>query len=112
MEPGCFTKWPRRHLPSHSRKFIAEPALECHDEISAILYVVREPVQERVTCNIEWRDQNYLVIGQVRAFGKDEIDSHVGAVERGVHLPHDGAIILVAAERHELNSVIRIVAIQ
>src|SRR5580704_14514433 len=112
MEPHRFTKRPRRHLPTHSRKLVAEAALECHDEISAVLYVVGEAAEERVTRNIEWRDQNYFVIGQVRDFGKNEIDRHIRVVERGVHLPHDRAITLVAAEWHELNSVIRIVAIQ
>jgi hypothetical protein len=72
-------------LPTYRGVFIAEAALESPNEVSAILHIIAEPGEQRVTGDVERWDENYLVVREVGAFRKDEIDADVRMIEDVIH---------------------------
>src|SRR4029077_20245274 len=80
--------------------------------MAAAMNVVHQPVQRFVAGNIERRNQDDLVVGEVGAVRKNKIHSNILTVQGFVHLPQDGAVVDLVAELHELDTVMRVAAVE
>src|SRR3981189_1295156 len=112
MKAGGFAQWARRHIPTDGRVFIAKSAFERHHNISAAANVFRQSMQQTVARKIQRRNHNPLVAGEIRALGENKIYTDICSVENVVHLPKDRTVVHSIAELHELDTVVRIVAVK
>ena len=78
---------------------------EGQDEVAAVLDVIGEAGEQSITGDIERRNDDDLVIGQIGAVGKNEIHGHIRAVKSFVHLVQNRGITHAIAELHELDAV-------
>src|SRR5829696_5903379 len=81
-----------RLRPAHGRVFVGEPALEGDDEVAARLNIVGKAREQHVTRRVERREDDNLVVREVRTLREEEIYADVEAVECAVHLVEDGRI--------------------
>ena len=80
--------------------------------MAAVPHKLSQLVQGGIAGDIQWRHDDHLVVREVRALGKHEIDAHIAAIEGAIELLHDGVITRPVAELHELDPVMRIAAVK
>src|SRR5580693_9273956 len=112
MQTRHLAQRPRRHLPTNSGVFVTESALKREEDVSTAFHVIREFSKHCVACNVKRRDEDHLIVRKICTLREDEVQAHIGTIQRTVHLPKDGVVVHTIAELHEFYAVVGVVAVK
>ena len=85
-EAGSLAQRSGRAHPADRGVLVGEAALEGHDDVAAVLDVVRDALEQCIVGDVERGHDEHLVRGEVLGLREDDVRADVQLVQRAMHL--------------------------